>query len=71
LSNSDVVKFATQFSLMNSRSGVFLTAPTYTVTGKTYLSSSLAGQLWTAIRQDSIAAFAKKYPSTVTPNAPH
>ena len=54
-----------------SRSGVFVTAPTYTAAGKTYLRSSLAGQLWTAIRQDSIAAFAKKYPSTVTPNAPH
>ena len=69
--NSDVVKFANQFRLMNSRSGVFVTAPTYTAAGKTYLSSSLAGQLWTAIRQDSIAAFAKKYPSTVTPAAPH
>ena len=69
--NSDVVRFANQFRLMNSRSGVFLMAPTYTVAGKTHLSSSLAGQLWTAIRQDSIAAFAKKYPSTVTPAAPH
>jgi hypothetical protein len=46
-------------------------APTYTDSGKTYLSSSLAGQLWTAISQDSIAAFAKKYPYTVTPAAPH
>lgn len=69
--NSDVVRFANQFRLMNSRSGVFVTAPTYTAAGNTYLRSSLAGQLWTAIRQDSIAAFAKKYPSTVTPNAPH
>ncbi len=71
LTNSDVVKFATQFSVMNSRSRVFLTAPTYTVAGKTYLNSSLADLLWTAIRQDSIAAFAKEYPSTVTPAAPH
>ena len=69
--NSEMVNFANQFRLMNSRSGVFLTAPTYTDSGKTYLSSSLAGQLWTAIRQDSIAAFAKKYPSTVTPATPH
>ena len=69
--NSEMVNFANQFRLMNSRSGVFVMAPTYTEPGKTYLSSSLAGQLWTAIRQDSIAAFAKKYPSTVTPAAPH
>ena len=32
--NSDVVKFANQFRLMNSRSGVFVTAPTYTAAGK-------------------------------------
>ena len=70
LTNSDVVRFATQFSKMNSRSGDFLTAPTYTVASKTYLNSSLTDQLWTAIRQDSIAAFAKENPSTVTPAAP-
>ena len=69
--NSEVVKFATQFRAMNSSSAVFLTAPTYTAAGETYLNSSLAGQLWMAIRQDSIAAFAKKYPATVTPAAPH
>jgi len=69
--NSDVVKFANQFRLMNSRSGTFVTAPTYTAAGNTYLNSSLADKLWPAIRQDSIAAFAKKHPSTVTPNAPH
>ena len=69
--NSDVVKFADQFRRMNGHSAVFVMAPTYTEPGKTYLYSSLAGQLWTAIRQDSIAAFAKKYPSTVTPAAPH
>jgi LCP family protein required for cell wall assembly len=69
--NSEMVNFASQFRLMNSHSGVFLTAPTYTKPGKTYLSSSLADQLWTAIRQGSIEAFAKKYPSTVTPAAPH
>jgi LCP family protein required for cell wall assembly len=69
--NSEVVKFANQFRLMNSRSGVFVMAPTYTDSGKTYLSSSLAGQLWTAISQDSVAVFAKKYPYMVTPAAPH
>jgi anionic cell wall polymer biosynthesis LytR-Cps2A-Psr (LCP) family protein len=37
--NSDVVKCANQFRPMNSRSGVFLMAPTYTVAGKTYLNS--------------------------------
>ena len=69
--NSEVMKFATQFGALNSHSGTFVTAPAQITAGKTYLNSSLAGQLWTSIGQDSIAAFAKKYPSTVTPNAPH
>jgi hypothetical protein len=69
-SNSEVVKFATRFGVMNSRTGIFLMAPTCTVAGKNYLSPSLAGQPWTAIGQDSIAAFAKRYPATVTPDAP-
>ena len=69
--NAEVMKFISQSRALNSHSGTFVTAPTYTAAGKTYLNSSLAGQLWTAIRQDSIAAFAKKYPSTVTPAAPH
>jgi LCP family protein required for cell wall assembly len=69
--NSEVMKFATQFRTMNSNSGTFVTMPTYTAAGKTYVNSSMADQLWTAIRQDSTVAFAKKYPSTVTPAAPH
>jgi hypothetical protein len=28
---------------------------------------ALDNQLWTAVKHDSIAAFAKKYPSTVAP----
>ena len=69
--NSEVVRFVSQFRVLNSHSGTFVTAPTHITAGKTYLNSSLADQLWTATRQDSIAAFAKKHPSTVTPAAPH
>lgn len=69
--NSAVLKFATELRTLSRYSETFVTAPTYTAAGHIYLNSSLAGQLWTAIRRDSIAAFAKKYPSTVTPAAPH
>jgi LCP family protein required for cell wall assembly len=69
--NSAVLKFATEFRVLSRHSETFVTAPTYTAAGHIYLNSSLADQLWTAIRGDSIAAFAKKYPSTVTPPAPH
>jgi LCP family protein required for cell wall assembly len=68
--NADVTKFATQFGTLNSKSGVFLTVPTATVAGKTYFNASMSDPLWTALRKNSIAAFAKKYPSTVTPAAP-
>ena len=44
-----------------------MTAPTHTVSGDVYLNSSVSNKLWAAIRHDSIAAFAKKYPATVTP----
>ena len=38
-------------------------------TGKT-LDPALSSQLWQAIRTDSVAAFAKRHPRTVTPVAP-
>jgi LCP family protein required for cell wall assembly len=68
--NAEVTKFATQFGTLNSKAGVFLTVPTVTVAGKVYVNSSMSDPLWTALRKNSIAAFAKKYPSTVTPPAP-
>lgn len=48
----------------------YVTAPVHVSGGRVYLDSRIADQLWAAIRQDSIAAFAKKYPFTVTPAAP-
>jgi LCP family protein required for cell wall assembly len=69
--NAEVMKFITQFRVLNSHSGTFVTAPTYTAAGKTYLNPSLADQLWAAPAKDSLAAFEKEYPSTITPAAPH
>jgi len=50
--------------------GTFVTAPTHTVSGAVHLDPSRSNKLWAAIRHDSIAAFAAKYPATLTPAAP-
>jgi LCP family protein required for cell wall assembly len=48
----------------------YVTAPKREAHGRQYLDRKIDRQLWAAIRQDAVAAFAKKYPSTVTPAAP-
>ena len=48
----------------------YVTAPVHYVGGQVRLDLRITHQLWAAIRQDAIAAFAKKYPFTVTPAAP-
>jgi len=48
----------------------YVTAPVHSVNGQVRLDTRITRQLWAAIRQDAIAAFAKKYPFTVTPSAP-
>ncbi len=48
----------------------YVTAPVHVRAGQVHLDARIARQLWAAIRQDSISAFAKRYPFTVTPAAP-
>ena len=47
----------------------FVTAPTQTVGKNLALNPALDDQLWAAVKNDSLAAYAKDNPSTVTPNA--
>jgi LCP family protein required for cell wall assembly len=68
--NSQVMKLAANLDHLGRGAGTFVTAPTYTASGGGPLNSYISNQLWTAIRHDSIAAFARKYPATVTPGAP-
>jgi LCP family protein required for cell wall assembly len=51
-------------------SAEYVTAPVHVTGSQVYLDSRISGQLWAAIRQDAITAFAAKYPFTVTPAAP-
>lgn len=51
-------------------SAEYVTAPVHVAGGQVYLDGRISAQLWAAIRQDAITAFAGKYPFTVTPAAP-
>lgn len=69
LSNAQVVSLVRKFGGQNGSGVPFVTAPTQTKNGELVLDTPITSQLWTAIKQDSIASFAAKYPSTVTPLA--
>ena len=74
LSNSALEHLALRLSDLKGRDGVSIDVPTTGSprTGDTepvYLTR-VARHLWQAIRDDNIAGFAQRYPSTVTPGAP-
>ena len=53
------------------RDGVFITAPTTGgADGSAIGTQGIADQLWSAIRNDAVAQFARRFPYTVTPGAP-
>jgi len=66
-SNSELISLASSLKNVTTNKGTFVTAPTKVVNGKEVLNSPISGQLWSAVNHDSIAAFAKQHPSTVTP----
>jgi LCP family protein required for cell wall assembly len=65
--NSELLSLARELGGLSSSAGTFIIAPFSTVGGQVFLDPVISHQLWAAIRQDSLAAFAQKYPSTVTP----
>ena len=73
--NSELVSLALSMPLV-SRAATFVSAPvrqafTFEGQGAVSLSRFVCQKLWRAIRHDAVAAFARRYPSTVTPIAPH
>jgi len=68
--NSEVEDFAIQLDREGGSGGTFVTAPTHPISGGVQLNTLVSDELWAAIRNDSIAAFAAKYPATLTPSAP-
>ena len=68
--NGDLTSLANELKNLGSNDGTFLTAPTHTnARGERVMSAKVCEKMWTAIAHDSLAAFAAKYPSTVTPAA--
>jgi LCP family protein required for cell wall assembly len=74
-SNSQLERLALRLGHLKGRDGVFVSAPAYGSpasggTSPVRLNRRLSRKLWRAIRHDAVAAFARRYPSTVTPGAP-
>jgi LCP family protein required for cell wall assembly len=69
--NSELISLASSLKNVTSNNGTFVTAPTTVVNGQEVLNSAISDQLWSAVENDSIAAFAKQYPSTATPTTVH
>jgi LCP family protein required for cell wall assembly len=67
--NSDIESLVSQFGKLAADAGTFVTAPTQTVDGNLVPNATLDAQLWTAVKNDSIAAFAMTNPSTVSTQA--
>jgi LCP family protein required for cell wall assembly len=69
-SNSQIVKLATKLGTLGAGSSTFVTAPVTTARGTVTLDQPVSSQLWNAINHDSLVAFARQHPSTVTPSTP-
>jgi LCP family protein required for cell wall assembly len=74
--NSALESLALHLHLLGGRSATFVSAPvqrTFTFRGQSAVSLNgrISSRLWQAIRNDAVAAFAQRYPFTVTPNAPY
>jgi LCP family protein required for cell wall assembly len=65
--NSQLISLASGLRSVTSNKGIFVTAPTTVVNGREVLNSAISQQLWSAVSNDSIAAFAKQHPKLVTP----
>jgi LCP family protein required for cell wall assembly len=65
--NSEIAHLASQLRGLNSGDGTFVTAPVHTAGSRVRLDSPVSHQLWQAIGQGSLAAFARQHRVTVTP----
>jgi LCP family protein required for cell wall assembly len=65
--NSELMALAKDLAALGGRTATFVTAPSHVAGKKLVLDTPMSSQLWRAITHDSVAAFARKDPSTVTP----
>jgi LCP family protein required for cell wall assembly len=74
--NAAMLSLANQLKSLPGRDFTFLTAPWRgfgTAAGQSvvYLNQRECGTLWQAVRHDSVAAWAKRHPATLTPATPY
>jgi LCP family protein required for cell wall assembly len=67
--NSELMSLVKELSSLDGKAGTFVTAPSHQAGKKVLLDRPASGQLWRAITDDSVAAFARQDPQTVTPVA--
>jgi len=67
--DAELAELADELKYMSGSAGTFVTAPTSMIAGQVFLRPRISDQLWQAIRRDALAAFARRYPFTVTPIA--
>ena len=65
--NAGIVSLVRHFDNLAADAATFVIVPTRTVGPNRLPNVALDNQLWSAVKHDSIAAFANKYPSTVAP----
>jgi LCP family protein required for cell wall assembly len=70
--NAQLISLALRLGGLMAGDGVFITTPTTSSpgTGSVFQRQPLDRLLWAAIRHDSVADYAQRYPFTVTPGAP-
>lgn len=71
--NYGLEKLASELHLLRAGSSSYVTAPTLAAAAwnkPVQLNTAISGKLWQAIRHDAVAAFAKQYPATLTPESP-
>jgi len=76
LTNSGLASLAVSLSGLGGNDGTFVNtpiidgSPTHGGDNPVHINQALSAKLWLAIRHDSVAAFALRYPATVTSRAP-
>jgi LCP family protein required for cell wall assembly len=69
-SNLQLASFADHLGSISGTRATLVTVPLAPGGAGKTLDPAVSGQLWQAIRTDSVASFAKRHPDTVTPVAP-
>ena len=67
--NGQLAALAKELGALPARNVKFLTAPSHPSGVSVELDEPASSQLWQAIRQDALSAFASRYPGTVTPES--